>query len=134
MRLSLRFILPLAIALAAIAYAVIPLVDRFTLQWFVRDLETCGITLAKLSDLNARASELNGLILEVQLKTTTKPAPNGETKSYQNCYINKCHGGKPATTQAQASGAQAGTAQVQQQQQQRPAAPTAPVVGKKPTF
>src|SRR6266699_5499218 len=39
MRLSLRFILPLAIALAAIAYAVIPLVDRFTLQWFVRDLD-----------------------------------------------------------------------------------------------
>jgi len=32
MRLSLRFILPLAITLAAIAYAVIPLVDRFTLQ------------------------------------------------------------------------------------------------------
>src|SRR2546427_4753653 len=39
MRLSLRFILPLAIALAAIAYAVIPLVDRFTLQWCVRDLD-----------------------------------------------------------------------------------------------
>jgi trehalose 6-phosphate synthase len=39
MRLSLRFIVPLAITLAAIAYAVIPLVDRFTLQWFVRDLD-----------------------------------------------------------------------------------------------
>src|SRR5204862_3406361 len=39
MRLSLRFILPLAITLAAIAYAVIPLVDKFTLQWFVRDLD-----------------------------------------------------------------------------------------------
>src|SRR5438552_16036776 len=39
MRLSLRFILPLALTLAAIAYAVIPLVDRFTLQWFVRDLD-----------------------------------------------------------------------------------------------
>src|SRR5262249_2727576 len=39
MRLSLRFILPLAITLAAIAYAVVPLVDRFTLQWFVRDLD-----------------------------------------------------------------------------------------------
>ena len=39
MRLSLRFVLPLAITLAAIAYAVIPLVDRFTLQWFVRDLD-----------------------------------------------------------------------------------------------
>src|SRR5437773_6419100 len=39
MRLSLRFIVPLAITLAAIAYAVIPLVDKFTLQWFVRDLD-----------------------------------------------------------------------------------------------
>ena len=39
MRISLRFILPLAIALAAIAYAVVPLVDRLTLHWFVRDLE-----------------------------------------------------------------------------------------------
>src|SRR5512139_1014110 len=39
MRLSLRFILPLALTLAAIAYAVIPLVDRLALQWFVRDLD-----------------------------------------------------------------------------------------------
>ncbi len=39
MRLSLRFIVPLGIALAAIAYAVVPLVDRLTLQWFERDLE-----------------------------------------------------------------------------------------------
>jgi len=39
MRLSLRFIVPLGLVLAAIAYAVVPLVDRLTLQWFVRDLE-----------------------------------------------------------------------------------------------
>jgi len=39
MRLSLRFIGPLALTLAAIAYAVVPLVDRLTLQWFVRDLD-----------------------------------------------------------------------------------------------
>jgi trehalose-6-phosphate synthase len=39
MRLSLRFIVPLGIALAAIAYAVVPLVDRLTLQWFERDLD-----------------------------------------------------------------------------------------------
>jgi trehalose-6-phosphate synthase len=39
MRLSLRFIVPLGIALAAIAYAVVPLVDRLTLKWFVQDLE-----------------------------------------------------------------------------------------------
>ena len=39
MRISLRFVIPLAVALAAIAYAVVPLVDRLTLNWFVRDLE-----------------------------------------------------------------------------------------------
>jgi trehalose 6-phosphate synthase len=32
MRLSLRFIIPLVVALAAIAYAVVPLVDRLTLR------------------------------------------------------------------------------------------------------
>lgn len=39
MRLSLRFILPLALVLAGMAYAVIPLVDSLTFKWFVRDLE-----------------------------------------------------------------------------------------------
>lgn len=39
MRLSLRFLIPLALALGAIAYAVVPLVDDFTLKWFVRDLD-----------------------------------------------------------------------------------------------
>jgi trehalose 6-phosphate synthase len=40
--LSLRFVVPLALALAAIAYAVVPLVDRLTFQWFVRDLDMRG--------------------------------------------------------------------------------------------
>ncbi|MBH0190514.1 MAG: trehalose-6-phosphate synthase, partial [Nitrospira sp.] len=39
MRLSLRFLLPLGLALALLAYAVIPLVDALTLKWFVRDIE-----------------------------------------------------------------------------------------------
>ncbi len=42
MPLSLRFVVPLALALAAIAYAVVPLVDRLTFQWFVRDLDMRG--------------------------------------------------------------------------------------------
>lgn len=37
--LSLRFVLPLVIVLAVIAYGVIPLVDSFQLKWFVRDLD-----------------------------------------------------------------------------------------------
>jgi trehalose-6-phosphate synthase len=40
MRLSLRFIVPLALALGAFAYGVAPLVDELTLKWFVRDLDS----------------------------------------------------------------------------------------------
>ncbi len=47
MPLSLRFVVPLALALAAIAYAVVPLVDRLTFQWFVRDLDARGAVIAK---------------------------------------------------------------------------------------
>jgi trehalose 6-phosphate synthase len=47
MPISLRFVLPLALALAAIAYAVVPVVDRLTLQWFVRDLDARGALIAK---------------------------------------------------------------------------------------
>lgn len=39
MKLSLRFILPLILVLAGIAYAVVPFADQLTLRWFVRDLE-----------------------------------------------------------------------------------------------
>jgi trehalose 6-phosphate synthase len=39
MRLSLRFVLPLMLVLAAIAYGVAPLVDKLTLRWFVRDMD-----------------------------------------------------------------------------------------------
>ena len=47
MPLSLRFVVPLGIALAAIAYAVVPLVDRLTFQWFVRDLDSRGALIAQ---------------------------------------------------------------------------------------
>ncbi|MBS0320905.1 MAG: trehalose-6-phosphate synthase [Proteobacteria bacterium] len=39
MRLSLRFIVPLLIALALAAYATVPLIDRQMLSWFSRDLD-----------------------------------------------------------------------------------------------
>lgn len=57
MRLSLRFILPLGIALAAIAYAVVPLLDRLTLQWFVRDLDIRAALIT-----NATQESLAGLV------------------------------------------------------------------------
>jgi trehalose-6-phosphate synthase len=45
-RLSLRFIVPLALALALFAYAIVPLVDGMTLRWFVRDLDIRSELLA----------------------------------------------------------------------------------------
>lgn len=45
-RLSLKFILPVALVWALLAYAVVPWVERQTLQWFVRDLDTRSQMLA----------------------------------------------------------------------------------------
>lgn len=39
LRLGLRFVIPLTIALTLLAYAVMPLVEKFTLHWFIRDLD-----------------------------------------------------------------------------------------------
>src|SRR5690349_21862321 len=46
MRLSLRFIIPLLLAVGAIAYAVVPLVDELTLRWFMRDLDIRSTLIA----------------------------------------------------------------------------------------
>jgi len=46
MRLSLRFVLPLILVLAGIAYAVAPLVDQLTLRWFVHDLDSRSSLIA----------------------------------------------------------------------------------------
>ena len=39
LKLSLRFVVPLVIALGLLAYAVVPLVDKLTLRWSVRDMD-----------------------------------------------------------------------------------------------
>jgi trehalose 6-phosphate synthase len=46
MRLSLRFIIPLLLVIAAFAYAVVPLVDKLTLRWFMRDLDSRSSLIA----------------------------------------------------------------------------------------
>jgi trehalose 6-phosphate synthase len=46
MRLSLRFVVPLLVALALLGWAVVPLVDKLTLQWFVRDLDVRATLVA----------------------------------------------------------------------------------------
>ena len=45
-RLSLRFIVPLLLVLAAFAYAVLPLVDGLTVRWFMRDLDIRATLIA----------------------------------------------------------------------------------------
>ncbi len=59
MRLSIRFIVPLGIALTLIAYAVVPLIDRLTLQWFVQDLDRRGVLVT-----NAMQDRLAELVKE----------------------------------------------------------------------
>ncbi|MCC2679565.1 MAG: otsA1 [Pseudobdellovibrio sp.] len=39
MRFSLKFVIPLALALSLIAYGVVPLVDVLTFKWFTRDID-----------------------------------------------------------------------------------------------
>lgn len=43
LRLSLRFLLPLVLAMAALAAVVVPLVDGLTLRWFMRDLDARAV-------------------------------------------------------------------------------------------
>jgi trehalose 6-phosphate synthase len=54
MRLSLRFIVPLLLVLAAFAYAVLPLVDDLTVRWFVRDLDIRSTLIANTVQESAR--------------------------------------------------------------------------------
>ncbi|MFZ3056716.1 MAG: hypothetical protein WA098_08170, partial [Smithella sp.] len=37
--MTLRFIIPLVIAMTLLAYALLPLVDKLALHWFTRDLD-----------------------------------------------------------------------------------------------
>jgi len=46
MRFSLRFVLPLGLAIGTIAYSVTPLVDTLLFKWFVRDLDVRSSTLS----------------------------------------------------------------------------------------
>ena len=39
LRLTLRFVIPLVLAMALLAFAVLPLVDKLTLHWSVRDMD-----------------------------------------------------------------------------------------------
>jgi len=58
LRLQLRFLVPLVLALAAAAWLTVPVVDRLTLRWFARDLSLRGELVANtLSDSIGQALE-----------------------------------------------------------------------------
>jgi trehalose 6-phosphate synthase/phosphatase len=59
-RLQLRFLLPLTAVVIATAYLVLPLVDRVTVRWFARDLDSRGAVVANaLSDSVVEALRAN---------------------------------------------------------------------------
>jgi trehalose 6-phosphate synthase len=107
MRLSLRFLLPLAVVLAALAYAVIPLVDSLTLKWFVKDLEIRAglvgrMVEAPLGDLLASESKsklpayFNRIIQDERLFAIGFCDPNNrllyKTQTYPDAIA--CEGGE----------------------------------------
>ncbi|HLO96713.1 MAG TPA: trehalose-6-phosphate synthase, partial [Burkholderiaceae bacterium] len=56
LRLQLRFLLPLAVALVVAAYIALPLLDQVTLRWFSRDLNSRGALMVNaMSDAMADA-------------------------------------------------------------------------------
>jgi trehalose-6-phosphate synthase len=70
LKLSLRFIIPLVLALGLLAYSVVPLVDKLTLRWFVRDMDMRSQLIANtlhepLSELiqQGNKSRINSLLL-----------------------------------------------------------------------
>jgi trehalose 6-phosphate synthase len=65
MRLSLRFIIPLVLALAAIAYAVVPLVDQLMVKWFVRDLDIRSSLIANTVQEQLQELVVNGTKVKV---------------------------------------------------------------------
>lgn len=56
LRLHLRFLLPLVLALLATAYLTMPLLDKLTLRWFIRDIDIrANLVAATLSEPIGRA-------------------------------------------------------------------------------
>ena len=72
MKLSFRFIAPLVLALTLLAYLVVPLVDKLTLRWFVRDIDIRSKLIANtlhepLSELleQGNRTKINSLLIRV---------------------------------------------------------------------
>jgi trehalose 6-phosphate synthase len=90
-RLSLRFIGPLVLTLALLAYVLVPLVDQLTLRWWVSDLDIRSQLVAntmqdQLADLvqQGSASRINGLfnraLQDERLYAIAFCDPNGKVR------------------------------------------------------
>ena len=70
LRLSLRFLVPLALAMLAMAYFTVPVIDSLTLRWFMRDLDIRATTISRaledtvLEAVETDASRRLDLLLE----------------------------------------------------------------------
>jgi trehalose 6-phosphate synthase len=89
MKLSLRFVLPLLLAVAMLAYFSVPLLDRLTLRWFMSDLDQRSQAVATtLSGPLREAHEggqtarvaalLNAAAADERLQSAALCAPGGE--------------------------------------------------------
>ncbi|HRR42129.1 MAG TPA: hypothetical protein P5244_12915, partial [Syntrophales bacterium] len=47
LKIHLRFVLPLALSLVVLAYFMMPLVDKLTLRWTIRDLDMRSDIIAR---------------------------------------------------------------------------------------
>lgn len=73
MRLSLRFVVPLLFVLLLVAYAVVPLVDRLTERWFMRDLDMRSALIASTirdSLLELRAADTHEKVVRYFTRIT----------------------------------------------------------------
>ncbi len=68
--LSLRFIIPLVLVLAALAYGVVPLVDKLTLKWFVRDFMEVLRMESAMEGTNIRTATIYPAAINTELLTT----------------------------------------------------------------
>lgn len=89
LKLSLRFVLPLLLAVAALAYFSVPLIDQLTLRWFIGDLDqraqAIGTTLAAplreahQRGASARVTELlNAASTDERLQSVAVCDPDGQ--------------------------------------------------------
>jgi hypothetical protein len=66
LKLSLRFLLPLLLVVASLAYVSVPLLDRLTLRWFMSDLDQRSQAIAATLGSPLREAHLQGAQARVE--------------------------------------------------------------------